>query len=375
MNLGQLRILVVGAGVAGLALSRALRRRGCFPDIIERNSGWSDSGTGMYLPGNALRALRALELDAEVAKRGVRIESQRFCDHHGRLLSEVNLSSVWNATGPCVAVHRADLHAALQEFNGARPVRMGVTLVSLDQAANSVEGHFSDGTRETYDLVVGADGIGSSVRRLVFDDAGLRPLKQWGWRFVIPCPPQTMTWSVFMSRQSACLTVPIGGGRAYCYVDLVGTEAPISLGSSTGRLQEVLADFAGPAIAIREALEDSVAIHAGAIEEVVLETWSRGRTLLIGDAAHAMSPNMAQGAAMAVEDALVLAECLFEHPSVETALSAYEARRRPRVSWVQAMTHRRDRIRQLHPTLRNGLLWAFGHRVYRSHYRPLMAEP
>jgi 2-polyprenyl-6-methoxyphenol hydroxylase-like FAD-dependent oxidoreductase len=77
---------------------------------------------------------------------------------------------------------------------------------------------------------------------------------------------------------------------------------------------------------------------------------------------------------MAIEDALVFAECLSELPSIGTALSAYEARRRPRLAWVRAMTHRRDRIRQLHPTLRNTLLRLFGDRVYRSHYRPLLAE-
>ena len=165
MNLKKLRILIVGAGVAGLALGRALRPHGCFADIIEREAGWSHAGAGMYLPGNALRALRALKLDAEVAKLGARIESQRFCDHRGRLLSSVNLRSVWNEAGPCVAIHRADLHAALRELKGAPPVRMGVTLVSVDQADDSAGVHLSDGTRETYDLVVGADGVGSSVRR------------------------------------------------------------------------------------------------------------------------------------------------------------------------------------------------------------------
>ena len=376
MNLEKLRILVVGAGVAGLALGRALRRRGCFADIIERNAGWSDAGTGMYLPGNALRALRVLELDAEVEKQGARIETQRFCDHRGRLLNGVSLESVWSETGLCVAVHRADLHIALQEeLKDAPPVRMGVTLVSLNQAAESVRVHLSDGTREGYDLVVGADGIGSSVRRMVFNDAGLHTLKQWGWRFVLPCPQQVTTWSVFMNQQSACLTMPIGGGRAYCYVDLMHVEPFKSPAISSDQLQHVLADFMGPVIAIREALEGNVAIHAAAIDEVVLDRWSLGRAVLVGDAAHAMSPNMAQGAAMAIEDALVLAECLSQQPSVETTLSAYEARRRPRVDWVRAMTHRRDRIRQLHPMLRNGLLRSFGRRVYRSHYRPLMADP
>ena len=375
MDLKKLRILIVGAGVAGLALGRALRPHGCSADIIERNAGWDDAGAGMYLPGNALRALRTLKLDDEVEKRAARIGTQRFSDYRGRLLSEINLGSVWSEAGPCVAVHRADLHAALREGADAIPIRMGITLISLAQAEESVLAHLSDGAQESYDLVIGADGIGSAVRRLAFDDVAPRALNQWGWRFVMPCPPQIATWSVMMGRQSACLIMPIGGRRAYCYVDLMGRQPPTSPAISTDRLQEVLSDFGGPAIAIREAIEGGIAIHAASIEEVVLDGWSRGRALLIGDAAHAMSPNMAQGAAMAIEDALVLAECLSEQPNVEAALSAYEARRRPRIDWALAMTHRRDRIRQLHPILRNALLRAFGNRVYRSHYRSLLAEP
>ena len=112
-----------------------------------------------------------------------------------------------------------------------------------------------------------------------------------------------------------------------------------------------------------------------AIEEVILNSWSIGRVLLIGDAAHAASPNMAQGAAMAIEDALVLAEYPSEQPSIAATLSVYHARRRPRIGWVQAMTHRRDRIRQLNPALRNGLQRMFGHDVYRSHCKPLLANP
>ena len=372
MDLKKLRILIVGAGIAGLALSCALRRRGCSAHVIERNVQWSDVGTGMYLPGNALRALRALQIDADVERRGAPIETQRFCDRRGHLLSEIDLGSVWKEAGPCVAVHRVDLHAALREASDASRVRMGVTLKAIVQDSESAIVHLSDDTQEQYDLVVGADGIRSAVRRLAFKDAGLRSLKQWSWRFVIPCPPQITTWSVLMNRASACLMMPIGCGQAYCYVDLMGQRPPTN---STNCLREVLADFEGPVISVGEALESSVEIHASQIEEVVLDGWSRGCVLLVGDAAHAMSPNMAQGAAMAVEDALVLADCLSESPSVATAVSAYQTRRVPRVHRVLAMTHRRDRIRQLHPVLRNGLLRSFGDRVYRSHYQHLLTAP
>ena len=368
----KLKILIVGAGIAGLALSLALQRRGCFAHIIERNTEWRDIGTGLYLPGNALRALRALQIDRHVEIDGAPIRTQRFCDRRGRLLTEVDVASVWDKVGPCVAVHRADLHAALREAQEATLVRMGMTVTRIEQDSNLAVVHFSDDTHEAYDLVVGADGIGSAVRRLEFGTAGVRALKQWSWRFVMPCPPTITTWSVLMNRASACLMMPIGRGEAYCYVDLIGRESTSRVTSS---LQEELADFGPQIMTIREALDIGIAVHAAEIEEVVLDRWSRGRVLLIGDAAHAMSPNMAQGAALALEDGILLAECLSEMPSIETAIAAYEARRVPRINRVLNMTHRRDRIRHLHPVVRNELLRAFGERVYRSHYRHLLTKP
>jgi 2-polyprenyl-6-methoxyphenol hydroxylase-like FAD-dependent oxidoreductase len=115
-------------------------------------------------------------------------------------------------------------------------------------------------------------------------------------------------------------------------------------------------------------------VHCAAIEEVALGSWVRGRVLLIGDAAHATSPNMAEGVAMALEDALVLAECLQRSDVVPTALSAFEARRRPRTDWVRAQTHSRDRTRYLPTAIRNAVLRAVGQRIFRSNYRPLLDE-
>jgi FAD-dependent urate hydroxylase len=99
-----------------------------------------------------------------------------------------------------------------------------------------------------------------------------------------------------------------------------------------------------------------------------------GRVVLIGDAAHATSPNMAQGAALALEDALVLADCLHGGQRIPDALSAFEARRRPRTEWVLAQTHRRDRTRYLPTMLRNVVLRTFGRRIFRSNYRPLLDD-
>jgi FAD-dependent urate hydroxylase len=130
--MSETRILVVGAGVAGLAVARTLTRAGFSAEVVERQSAWDEAGTGIYLPGNAARALRALGLEEAVSERGVVIPRQRVSDDRGRLLVEADLAELWDGVGPCLALHRADLHAVL--LDGARdvPVRMGADIRVLD---------------------------------------------------------------------------------------------------------------------------------------------------------------------------------------------------------------------------------------------------
>jgi hypothetical protein len=126
---GSLRVLVVGGGIAGLAAARALLRRGVGPDVVERAAAWSQPGAGMYLPANSVRALGALGLQAALFGRAWVITGQRFLDHRGRELVEVDLSAVWGATGPCVAISRRGLHEVLRE---GIAVRLGTTVTALD---------------------------------------------------------------------------------------------------------------------------------------------------------------------------------------------------------------------------------------------------
>ena len=188
------RVLIVGGGIAGLALAPMLTRTDDEVEVVERERAWRPAGTGMYLPGNAARALRAFGLEAQVASRAVAIAHQRFYDHHGRLLCEVDVAELWAAVGPCLSVHRAELHALLREAAGEVPIRIG-----------------------TYDLLVGADGIHSAVRRLAFEPTAVpRPVGQIGWRFLAPRPREVTTWSVMLGRRTAFLTIPIDGECVYC---------------------------------------------------------------------------------------------------------------------------------------------------------------
>jgi FAD-dependent urate hydroxylase len=358
-----MRVLVVGAGIAGLATARALVRAGLQVEVVERASGPDRGGTGLYLPGNATRALSRIGLDPVDA---VRIDAQRILDHRGRLLTEVDLPSFWGACGACVGVPRATLHGAL---SAGVPVCYGLGPTGLDATPDAVTVRLSDGSRREADLVVGADGIRSTIRGLLGDSRPPRRLGQLSWRFVVDLAGVT-AWTALLGRGRSFLLVPVGPGRVYCYADATTDDA-----AAAGRLPELFGDFGGPVPAALERLGDPAAAYVGWIEEAVQPAPATDRVLLVGDAAHATAPNMAQGAAMAVEDAVVLAEELTARNSVPAALAAVTARRGPRTDWVRTRAQRRDRTRGLPAGVRNATLRLAGRRIYQADYRPLLAAP
>jgi FAD-dependent urate hydroxylase len=203
-----------------------------------------------------------------------------------------------------------------------------------------------------------------------------RPVGQVGWRFLAPRPPEVTTWSVMLGRRTALLTLPLDRDRVYCYCDVVSPGDHDTPERSPAQwLNELFSEFADPAATLLDALDAAADIHVSTIEEVAIDCWAHERVLLIGDAAHATSPNMAQGAAMALEDALVLTHCLRNFPAIPDAIAAFEARRRPRTDWVRAQTHRRDRTRYLPPKIRDNVLRFLGRRIFHANYRPLLDQP
>ena len=222
------RILIVGAGIAGLALGRALQQQGFTPEVIERAASWSAGGTGLYLPGNGVRALGALGLADKLMARAVPMSHQRILDHTGRLLAEIELAKLWNRVGLCVGIARGELHRILLEGAAGVPMRLGTTVTTLSQQDGEVDVAFADGSSGTYDLVVGADGIHSSIRRLVFGSIRPRHLGQVSWRFLVDQLGVIETWTAMLASRRAFLAMPVGPNRLYCYADLatLATEDP-----------------------------------------------------------------------------------------------------------------------------------------------------
>jgi 2-polyprenyl-6-methoxyphenol hydroxylase-like FAD-dependent oxidoreductase len=359
------RILIVGAGIAGLALARALRLRGIRAEVVERTAEWEASGAGMYLPGNCARALDELGIWGEVAAHASPIMRQRFLDHHGHLLADIDVDRYWEGVGSCVAITRGTLHEVFRAACAETPIRLGLSVTELDDDGRAV---FSDGSTGVYDLVVGADGVHSTVRTLAFGGPPARYVGQASWRYVAEGFPEIAEWTVMLGRHRAFLTVTLGTGRVYCYAD-VTTSDPAAAESAEWR--EPFADFTDP---VPRLLEHGGDAYFSLIEEVGPSAWTAGRVVLVGDAAHASSPNMAQGAAMALEDALVLADVVATQP-LEQALAQYQRRRSARVAWVQEQTHRRDRTRSLPAIIRNVTLRLAGKRIFNSNYRPLLEPP
>ncbi|MGW8729424.1 FAD-dependent monooxygenase [Streptomyces sp. NPDC055808] len=363
------RILIVGAGIAGLALAKVLLERGLAVDVVERRAdGAPDLGAGLYLPANAVRALEAIGVGDEVAKHAAPVTRQRLHDHRGRVLSEFAVDRIWGDVGPCLAMTRGELHTVLRDAVDGTAVRYGIEVRAVTDDGTVT---FCDGTSSTYDLVVGGDGINSAVRRSLFGGPEPRFLGQLCWRFIADdtAIPGLTDWTARLGdRGRTFLTVQLGGGRVYCYAD-INSSVPTPPG---GDWRTLFADFGGPVAAL---LEQGDGAHFAALHESENTAWTRPHAVLIGDAAHACSPSMAQGGAMALEDAWVLADTLVAEPDVPTALEAFQARRTERVAWVLAQNHRRDKARNLPTPLRNFTLRRVGERMFKANHAPLHALP
>jgi 2-polyprenyl-6-methoxyphenol hydroxylase-like FAD-dependent oxidoreductase len=257
------------------------------------------------------------------------------------------------------------------------PARLGVTVTGLAQDAEQVAVEFSDGSHAAYDLVVGTDGIHSTVRTLALGASPPRYAGQVVWRSVIPIRPGGVDHVIVVMGDGRFFgLVPLGCGRTCGFGGLDAPEAlDDPLGGRLERFRRAFGPLGGSVSEYLDALECDGQLRFDAIEWVDQDRWHAGRVVVIGDAAHAGPPHMGQGGCMAMEDALVLSECLRSAATVENALEAFVARRRPRTDWVQEQSRAALAAWLLPPAARDAALRARGDEIMHARYAPLRQAP
>ncbi|MGW1002676.1 FAD-dependent oxidoreductase [Streptomyces sp. NPDC002520] len=337
------RILVIGGGIAGTATALGLHRAGHDVAVFEAHPDTAeDLGAFLTLASNGMRALAQLDAADAVTAVGFPLTSLRLMDSQG---TEVARAPLAGADVPSLryrCLRRGELNAALQAEVVRRgvPLHHGARLTSVDESPDAVTAVFSDGSTVTGDLLIGADGLNSAVRRLVVaPDAQPRYAGQrvfYGYTDGDPAGEGTGAITMVRGTEAAFGYAVSPAGETYWFARVSGDPLPVDRldqGTAKGRRAELLpllGKDATPAADIVAACAADIMV-TNATELPLGTPWHTGRVLVVGDAAHAASPATGQGASMALEDAVVLAKALRDIPDPRTAFAVHEHHRRPRV--------------------------------------------
>ncbi|WEH42956.1 FAD-dependent oxidoreductase [Streptomyces sp. AM 2-1-1] len=332
-------VLVVGGGAAGNAVTVLLRRAGFGVDLVEAKEDWNaTAGSGITLQGNALRVLRELGVWERVEASGYGFGSVGITAPDGTVLhAQDDIRSGGDDLPATVGMQRPQLQRILIDAvrgSGAR-VRLGVRTTGLVQDDDGVTVRFSDGTEGRYDLVIAADGLGSTTRAAIGITAKPEPTGMAIWRVAAPRPAGlTRTDLAYGGPAHIAGYCPTSETTLYAYVVEANRDrASIPVDSYADEMRRLTSAYGGFWPEITRTITDSGQVNYTWFDRLLVEgSWHRGRVVLVGDAAHCCPPTLAQGAALSLEDALVLARMLTGAESWDDALfQAYYERRIARV--------------------------------------------
>jgi 2-polyprenyl-6-methoxyphenol hydroxylase-like FAD-dependent oxidoreductase len=336
-------VLVVGAGLAGAGVAIHLATKGVAVDLLEIKPEVAALGSGITLQGNAMRELRSLGVWDQVQEAGYVFDTTgiRAPDPNGTVVAEIADAKTGGPDLPAaMGMPRPELaHILIDRATevGVK-VRLGTTFTELSQDADGVDVTFADGSTGRYDLVIGADGLRSWTRRSLGINLETRSVGMGIWRAFGPRPASVTRTDLYYGGPSYIAGYcPTGEDSLYAYiVEDAQDRSAMSPEEQLATMKQLSQAYHGPWDEIRETLTDPSRVNYTWFETHVLDVpWNRGRVVLIGDAAHTCPPTIAQGGAMALEDAVVLAELLTGRDALDEDLwDAFHARRFERAKTV-----------------------------------------
>lgn len=339
-----MKVLIVGAGIAGLTLAALLKRKGIESEIIEKARKWKRVGFSIGIWNNGRRIIRELGVEKEFDKKGYSIPDYSIATGDGHIMRLYHFDEFTKKYNPVrTQILRADLQDLLRKAAKEVKVTMGLTISSINQNESGVEVKFSNGAKKKYDLVVGADGIDSQVRELVFGNGYVNYLGWRGWFFWTERNNRFPKGVFEMWEPEQFFGVFPHGDKKVCTYLAMPFDKNLPDNPDT-RIERFKKHFTGLKWQVPEIIEkiNPKKMVEADLAYVKMDKWHKGRVIVIGDAAHAMEPFAGMGGSMAMEDALVLAEELAQADeneiSIQEAFDRYQKRREPRVRLAEDKT-------------------------------------
>ena len=331
-------ILIVGGGIGGLTSAIALGQRGIKTEIIEKDPDWSVYGVGIIQQANVIRAVAQLGIIDDYLEAGFGFDRVEVYKPNGELAAKIPSPRLVDKYPSQLGIGRPALQKVLADRAKAEgaSVRLGVTAATMNDDGEGVDVTFSDGSRGRYDLVIGADGLFSQTRQTILPDA---PKPQFAgqsvWRYNFKRPEDVTALCAYEGPIGMGL-VPLSNDLMYMYVTTPEPGNPRYPREGIARVMREKLVAAPPRIAgLAEQITDDDGVVYKPLEWHFLDQdWHKGRVVLIGDAAHGTTPHLGQGAGMAIEDSLVLAEELGRAGSVAQALASFQKRRFDRCKYI-----------------------------------------
>jgi 2-polyprenyl-6-methoxyphenol hydroxylase-like FAD-dependent oxidoreductase len=360
MNLSK-KFAIIGAGIGGLTLAIAMQRKGFDVTVYENAPEIKPLGAGLGLAANAMKAFYEIGIGDQILKAGKKLKSLEIRSQKGRILNSADSEKMAKNLGVTnnFAIHRADLHEVLLHQVKPGTVQLGKGCIDFVQTESGIAIKFGDGTSAFTDYMIACDGINSKVRKKFLPECKPRYSGYTCWRAVIDSLPPNFDWetvSETWGKDGRFGIVPLINNRVYWFACINAPQHDLSKKSYSAKdLQTNFKEYHPLIPQLLSLTKDSQLIWSDIIDLAPLKRFAFGNVVLMGDAAHATTPNMGQGACMAIEDAVILSNMLLSGGDVKSIFQQFETRRIGRTTKIVEDSWRLGKVAQVENSLLIGL--------------------